>query len=149
MKKEKLKYDILVGQLLKGKTWEQRALAATYLSNFKDDKTANHLINALKTENDPGVRQRIIEALGKIRSPMATRPLLELLKEELKNDKLNKTSLFIIIESLFKIGDKKALIELGLLQASCKAEIKQFTEDAIHCIDPNWKKQINNSNNMN
>ncbi|MHA1723632.1 MAG: hypothetical protein ACTSXH_02160 [Promethearchaeota archaeon] len=56
MKKEKLKHNVLVGQLLKGKAWEQKALAITYLSNFKNEKTASYLINALKIENHTSVR---------------------------------------------------------------------------------------------
>jgi len=43
---------------------------------------------------------------------------------------------------LMKIGDKRALEHLGLLSRSCESDLKKLTEEAIECIDPNWKENL-------
>jgi hypothetical protein len=70
--------------------------------------------------------------------------IIDFLKEELEKpeDHQDKTRLFIIIESLMKIGDKRALEHLGILLDSCHNDIRKLTEEAFECIDPNWKMNI-------
>ena len=48
----------------------------------------------------------------------------------------------MIIESLMKIGDKRALTHLGILLNSCEEDIRTRTEEAFNCIDPTWKEKI-------
>jgi hypothetical protein len=56
----------------------------------------------------------------------------------------DKQRIFLIIESLMKIGDKNALNDLGILLNSCDNDIRQLTIQAFECIDPNWKGNIKN-----
>ena len=140
---EKERYNEYIKDLFNGPIWEQRALAASHLGNLKDSRATNVLVKALKSERDPGVINRIIEALGKIRDAKATIPILDILREEMKKEAPNKSFLFIIIESLLKIGDKRALTDLGILKNSCDADIKKLSEEALNCLDPNWQGNIN------
>ena len=114
------------------------------IGHLKDGKATNLLVRALKSEKDPIVINSIIEAFGRIKNPKATMPIIEFLKKELENDDPDKTRLFVIIESLMKIGDKRALTHLGLLHKSCEADIKTITEEALECIDPMWKENLKN-----
>ena len=71
--------------------------------------------------------------------------LIEFLQKELEKPEKqqDKQRLFIIIESLMEIGDKRALESLGILHKSCNdEELKGMTENAMGCIDPNWKNTI-------
>ncbi len=135
-------YTEYIEQLIKGDSWKLRALAATKLGNFKNSRATSILIESLRSEKDLGVINRIIEALGKIKDHKATAPIIEFLKKELSKKDPNATTLYIVIESLFKIGDKKALTELGVIQDSCSTDIRKMTEKALQCIDPNWKEHI-------
>lgn len=128
--------------LFRAENWEDRAKAARNLGHMKDGRAVNLLIKALKKDKDEGVRDRIIEALGRIGHPKGTQIILEILEKELEREVHDKNRMFIIIESLMKLGDKRALIHLGIVYNSCDADIKELTEEAFECIDPNWRENF-------
>ena len=134
--------DKLIHDLYHGETWEERAKAARQIGLKSDGRSTNMLVKRLKKEEDPVVRNRIIEAMGKIKDAKATMPIIDILKDELEKVTPEKKLLFVIIESLMKIGDKRALSQLGIVYESCDADIKELTEQAFECIDPNWKENI-------
>jgi HEAT repeat protein len=121
-----------------------RASAARQIGHLKDGRATNLLIKALKSEKDPIVINRIIEAMGEIKNTKATLAIVEILKKELdkQDSEQDKSLLFLVVESLMKIGDKRALEHLGLLMESCEGDIKKLTEEALECIDPNWKENL-------
>ncbi|UCC19483.1 MAG: HEAT repeat domain-containing protein [Promethearchaeota archaeon] len=124
--------------------WKDRAIAAQNIGKLKEARATNILARALKSENDRVVINQIIEALGEIRDPKATIIIIDILQEEVKKPEVDqdKTRLFIIIESLMKIGDKRALKHLGVLLDSCHNDIRKLTEEAFECIDPEWKLNV-------
>jgi len=134
--------DKLVHDLYHGETWEERAEAARQIGLKSDGRSTNMLVKRLNKEEDPVVRNRIIEAMGKIKDAKATMPIINVLKEELEVEIPDKKLLFVIIESLMKIGDKRVLSQLGIVYQSCDADIKELTEQAFECIDPSWKDNI-------
>jgi HEAT repeat protein len=135
-----------IKKLFDGSNWKNRAIAAQKLGQMKEGRATNILARALKSEKDEVVINNIIEAMGEIKDPKSTMLIVELLRKELEkpDDKQDKTRLFVIIESLMKIGDKRALEHLGILLNSCHDDIKKLTEEALECIDPNWKINIKN-----
>jgi len=136
-------YNLAIKNLFHGKIME-RASAARQIGHFKDGRATNILVRALNSEKDSVVINRIIEAMGEINDAKATMVIVELLKRELEKheSKQDKSLLFLIVESLMKIGDKRALEHLGLLLESCEGDIKKLTEEALECIDPNWKENL-------
>jgi len=130
--------------LFNSSSFKERAIAAQNLGNLKEGRAINMLARALKSEKDDVVINRIIEAMGEIGDPKATMLIIEVLKQEVKKqeDLQDKTRLFIIIESLMKIGDKRALEHLGILLDSCQSDVRKLTEEAFECIDPEWKLNI-------
>ncbi|MBY8987728.1 MAG: hypothetical protein KGD61_04690 [Candidatus Lokiarchaeota archaeon] len=122
----------------------ERASAARQIGHLKDGRATNLLVKALTSEEDQIVINRIIEAMGEIKDAKATMTIVDLLKKELEKheNEQDKSLLFLIVESLMKIGDKRALEYLGILLRSCESELKVFTEEAIECIDPDWKKNL-------
>ncbi len=136
-------YNLAIKNLFHGKIME-RASAARQIGHFKDGRATNILVRALNSEEDPIVINRIIEAMGEVKNSKATMVIVELLKRELKKheSEQDKSLLFLIVESLMKIGDKRALEHLGLLSRSCESDLKKLTEEAIECIDPNWKENL-------
>ncbi len=136
-------YNLAIKNLFHGKIME-RASAARQIGHFKDGRATNILVRALNSEEDPIVINRIIEAMGEIKDAKATMVIVELLKRELEKheSEQDKSLLFLIVESLMKIGDKRALEHLGLLSRSCESDLKKLTEEAIECIDPNWKENL-------
>lgn len=137
-------FNNYVKSLFNDSQWKKRALAAENLGKLKEGRATNILARALKSEKDDVVINRIIEAMGEIKDPKATMLIVDFLKKELeKTEKIqDKTRLFIIIESLMKIGDKRALEHLGILLDSCYSDIRKLTEEAFECIDPEWKQNI-------
>jgi len=137
-------FNKYIKQLFEGSSWKERAIAAQNIGNLREGRATNLLARALKSENDPVVINRIIEAMGEIRDPKATMLIINFLKKELEKpeESQDKTRLFIIIESLMKIGDKRALKHLGILLESCHSDIRQLTEEAFECIDPFWKENV-------
>jgi len=130
--------------LFNSSSWKDRAIAAQNLGHLKEGRAINMLARALKSEKDAVVINRIIEAMGEIGDPKATMLIIDFLQQELKKPEGNqdKTRLFIIIESLMKIGDKRSLEHLGILLNSCHSDIRELTEEAFECIDPDWKLNI-------
>lgn len=127
----------------------ERAKAANHLGYLKDGRAINSLAKALNSEKDQVVVNRIIEAMGEIKNPKATMLIVKILKEELKlpEENQDKQRLFLIIESLMKIGDKRALEHLGILLNSCHEDIRNLTAEAFECIDLNWRKNVMKNNN--
>jgi len=140
-------FNKAMNKLFHGNTME-RATGARTLGQLKEGRAVNLLIKALNKEQDSVVINRIIEALGEIKHPKATQPILDVLIKELEKpeDSQDKAMLFIIIESLMEIGDKRALQHLGLLLDSCDADIRKRTAEAFECIDPEWKMNLTKSN---
>ncbi|NHJ23058.1 MAG: hypothetical protein EAX89_00685 [Candidatus Lokiarchaeota archaeon] len=136
-------FNQAVKNLFRGETME-RASAARKLGHFKQGRATNLLIKAIKSEKDPVVINRIIEAMGEIKDAKATLSIIDYLKNEVEKpeEEQDQNRLFLIIESLMKIGDKRALKHLGILLDTCNNEIKTLTEEALECIDPNWKNNI-------
>ncbi|MFX1594325.1 MAG: HEAT repeat domain-containing protein [Promethearchaeota archaeon] len=130
--------------LFNSSIWKDRAIAAKNLGQLKESRAINMLARSLKSEKDAVVINRIIEAMGEIGDPKATMFIIDFLKKELKKPEgdQDKKRLFIIIESLMKIGDKRALEHLGILLDSCHSDIRELTEEAFECIDPEWKLNV-------
>jgi len=135
-------YNKVVETLLRSDKWEERAEAARNIGLHSDGRATHILTKVLKREKDSVVISRIIEAMGRIRDPKATMSIIEILKQETIKQNPDRKLLFVIIESLMKIGDKRALEDLGILHNSCDANIQELTEQAFECIDPNWKQNI-------
>ena len=137
-------FNSYVKNLFNSSRWKERAFAAKNLGQLKEGRATNILARALKSEKDDVVINRIIEAMGEIKDPKATMLIVNFLIQELERpeEDQNKTRLFIVIESLMKIGDKRALEHLGILLDSCHSDIRKLTEEAFECIDPKWKLNI-------
>jgi len=122
----------------------ERATAALRIGHLKDARATNMLMKALNKENDPIVINRIIEAMGEIKDTKATMPIVNVLKDELAKPEKeqDRNRLFLLIESLMKIGDKRALEQLGIIINTCDDELKKLSEEALECIDPDWKDNI-------
>jgi len=136
-------YNLAMKNLFNGEILV-RASAARQIGHLKDSRSTNLLIRALDSEEDSIVINRIIEAMGEIKDAKATMAIVELLKKELEKQESeqDKSLLFLIVESLMKIGDKRALEHLGLLLEVCEGDIRSLTEEALECIDPNWKENL-------
>jgi HEAT repeat protein len=145
-KTQNKEFDDSIKKLFHGKTTMDRAAAANHLGYLKDKRATNLFLKALKSEKEPVVINRIIEAMGEIKDVRTTMMIIDILKKELElpQDSQDKQRIFLIIESLMKIGDKRALKHLGILLDSCDSEIVKLTEQAFECIDPNWKENIKN-----
>ena len=135
-------YNDLIKLLFHDENWEVRAEAARQIGLKSDGRATNILYKALNKEKDDVVINRIIEAMGRIKNANATMPIIEFLKKELEKENPDKQRLFVIVESLMRLGDKRALTHLGILYESCEGDIKKLTEEAFNCIDPNWKENI-------
>ena len=140
---ENTDFNNAIKNLFNGELME-RVAAAKKLGDMRDGRATNLLIKALKSEKEGTVINRIIEALGDIKNAKATMPIVEFLRIETQKpeEEQDKTRMFLIIESLMKIGDKRALTHLGILLNSCHSDIRKLTEEAFECIDPNWKDNI-------
>lgn len=136
-------FNNAIKNLFNGELME-RVAAAKKLGDMRDGRATNLLIKALKSEKEGMVINRIIEALGDIKNAKATIPITEFLKVETQKpeEEQDKTRMFLIIESLMKIGDKRALTHLGILLNSCHSDIRKLTEEAFECIDINWRENI-------
>ncbi len=148
-KTQNVELNKAIYNLFNGKTTMERAKAANHLGYLKDGRAINSLAKALNSEKDQIVINRIIEAMGEIKNPKATMLIVNILKEELKLpvENQDKQRLFLIIESLMKIGDKRALEHLGILLNSCHEDIRNLTSEAFECIDLNWRKNVMKNNN--
>ena len=142
-------YNLAIKNLFHGKIME-RASAARQIGHLKDGRATNILVRALNSEQDQIVINRIIEAMGEVKNSKATMVIVEVLKRELAKleSEQDKSLLFLIVESLMQIGDKRALEHLGLLSRSCESDLKKLTEEAIECIDPNWKENLKSNSKI-
>ncbi|MFX0060068.1 MAG: HEAT repeat domain-containing protein [Candidatus Heimdallarchaeota archaeon] len=138
-------FNLAMKNLFHGEVME-RVTAARILGHIKEGRATNLLVKALNSEKDPVVINRIIEAMGLIKDAKATIPIVNVLKQELEKPEefQDKGRIFIIIESLMKIGDKRALEHLGILLESCYEDIRKLTEEAFECIDPDFKTNLKN-----
>ncbi|MFX1276278.1 MAG: HEAT repeat domain-containing protein [Promethearchaeota archaeon] len=141
-KTQENEYNQLIKNLFRSEKWEERAEAARRIGHLEQGRAINLLVRALQIEKDDVVINRIIEALGRIKNAKATMSIIEFLKKENEKEEPDKKRLFVIIESLMKISDKRALSELGLLYDSCEPDIKEMTEEALRCIDPHWQENL-------
>jgi HEAT repeat protein len=139
-----VEFNETINKLFHGKTTMEKAAAANHLGYLKDKRATNSLAKVLKLERDSIVINRVIEAMGEIQDARATMLIVDVLKKELElpEDQQDKQRIFLIIESLMKIGDKRALEHMGILLDSCDNEIRNLTEEAFECIDPDWKINI-------
>ena len=135
-------FNVLIKQLFHAKEWESRAEAAKQLGLLRDGRSVNLLCRALKSEKDNSVIIRIIEALGRIGNANATLRIIEKLQIETSKDELDKRTVLIIIESLMRIKDKRALPQLSKFLSSNFEEIRQLTEKAFDEIEPRWNDII-------
>lgn len=137
-------FNQAINKLFHGEVME-RASAARKIGHLKEGRAINLLTKAIQKEKDPIVVNRIIEAMGEIKNPKSTMIIVDVLKREVAkaDEEQDKSLLFLIIESLMKIGDKRALEHLGILLNSCDDEIKALTESALECLDTNWKENLN------
>jgi HEAT repeat protein len=102
------------------------------------------MCRALKTEANPTVVNRIIEALGRIEDGRATLSILEKLEIEIKKSEKdsNKLRIIFIIESLTRIKDKRALELISHYINSPDKNLLQLAQNAFDIILPNWREII-------
>lgn len=135
-------FNALLRQVFHENNKEKRAEAARQLGFLRDGRAVNLLCRALKSEKDSIVTNRIIEAMGRIGDGRCTLIILEKLKEELKNVDPDKMKLVYIIESLMRIGDKRALPYIGYFLNSEDDELRTLSERAFDVIEPNWREIV-------
>ena len=58
----------------------ERASAARTLGHFKQGRATNLLVKAIKSEKNPIVINRIIEAMGEVKDAKATQSIIDFLK---------------------------------------------------------------------
>jgi HEAT repeat protein len=137
-------FNNLIKQVFHGRESEKRAEAARQLGFLQDGRAVNLLCRALKSERDPIVINRIIEALGKIEDGRATLMILEKLEAEVNkpDTEADKLRIIFIIESLTRIKDKRALKSLSYFLTSSDDKLVNLTEKAFDTILPNWRHII-------
>lgn len=143
-KTQNKEFNSAINKLFHGETTMEKAAAANHLGYLKDKRATNLFFKILKTEKDPIIINRIIEAMGEIRDNRATMLIIDILKKEIElpEDQQDKQRIFLIVESLMKIGDKRALEHIGILLDSCDNKIKSLATEAFECIDANWRDNI-------
>jgi len=142
MKEEKSRdadFNALIREMFHAGEWKERAQAVRNLGFLQDGRAVNLMIKAMKKEEEFNVINRLIEALGRIGSPKATKVILEKLQTEKGKDHPNKYRIITIIESLMRIKDKRALAYIGSFLNSEDQEIKELTKQAFDTIEPNWR----------
>ncbi len=137
-------FNQLIKQVFHDKESDKRAEAARQLGFLQDRRSVNMLCRALKTEQDPIVINRIIEALGRIEDGRATLRIIEKLEEEIKKPEIeiNKLRVIFIIESLTRIKDRRALESISYFLNSLDEKLLQLAEKAFDVIKPNWRQII-------
>jgi HEAT repeat protein len=137
-------FNLLIRQMLHDKDSDKRAEAARQLGFLQDGRAVNLLCRSLKTEIDPIVVNRAIEALGRIADGRATLSVIEKLEEEIKKPELeiDKLRVIFIIETLTRIKDKRALESISYFLNSSDEELLQLAETAFDIIRPNWRQII-------
>ena len=137
-------FNLLIKQVFHDKESDKRAEAARQLGFLQDGRAVNLLCRALKSEDDPIVINRIIEALGRIEDGRATLRIIEKLEEEIKKPEidLDKLRVIFIIESLTRIKDKRALESISYFLNFSDEKLVQLAENAFDEIKPNWRQIV-------
>ena len=137
-------FSILIKGLLHDKDSEKRAEFARQLGFLRDTRSVNLMCRALKTETNPVVVNRIIEALGRIGDGRATLNILEKLEIEIKKSESdsNKLRIIFIIESLTRIKDKRALEFISHYLDSTDNKLFKLAQNAFDIIQPNWREIV-------
>jgi len=137
-------FNSLIKQVFHDKESDKRAEAARQLGFLKDGRAVNLLCRALKSEDNPIVINRIIEALGRIEDGRATLRIIEKLEEETKKPEIeiDKLRVIFIIESLTKIKDKRALESISYFLNFSDDKLVLLAENAFDAIKPNWRQII-------
>jgi len=139
-----INFNNLIKQMLHDKDSEKRAKSARQVGFLRDGRSVNLLCRALKTETNPNVVNRIIEALGRIGDGRATLGILEKFEIEMKkseNDS-DKLRIIFIIESLTRIKDKRALEFISHYLDSPDNKIFSLAQNAFDIIQPNWREIV-------
>jgi len=137
-------FNNLIKQMLHDKDSEKRSESARQLGFLRDARSVNLLCRALKTETNPTVVNRIIEALGRIGDGKATLVILEKFEIEMKkseNDS-DKLRIIFIIESLTRIKDKRALELISYYLDSSDDKLFKLAQNAFDIIQPNWREIV-------
>ena len=139
-----INFNNLIKKLLHDKDSEKRAESARQMGFLRDARSVNLLCRALKTERNPIVVNRIIEALGRIGDGRATLSVLEKLEIEIKKSEKDsdKLRLIFIIESLTRIKDKRALEFISHYIDSPDGTLFKLARNAFDIIQPNWREII-------
>lgn len=132
-------FNALIRDMFHAEEWKDRAEAVRNLGFMQDGRAVNLMVKALKKEEEFNVVNRLIEALGRIGSPKATKAILEKLKSEQGKDHPNKYRIITIIESLMRIKDKRSLAYIGYFLNSQDEDIQELAKQAFDTIEPNWR----------
>jgi HEAT repeat protein len=137
-------FNNLIKQMLHDKDSEKRAESARQLGFLRDARSVNLLCRALKTEANPNVVNRIIEALGRIGDGRATLRILEKFEIEVKKSDNNsdKLRIIFIIESLTRIKDIRALEFISYYLNSSDDKLFKLAQNAFDIIQPNWREIV-------
>ena len=137
-------FNILIKNLFHDSDFEKRAGSARQLGFLQDARSVNLLCRALKTESNPTVINRIIEALGRIGDGRATLSILEKLEIEIKKSEndVDRLRIIYIIESLTRIKDKRALELISYYLDSSDDRLLQLAQNAFDIIQPNWREIV-------
>ena len=139
-----INFNNLIKQMLHDKDSEKRAESARQVGFLRDGRSVNLLCRALKTETNPNVVNRIIEALGRIGDGRATLGILEKFKIEMKKSESDsdKLRIIFIIESLTRIKDKRALEFISHYLDSPDDKLFKLAQNAFDIIQPNWREIV-------
>ena len=139
-----INFNNLIKQMLHDRDSEKRAESVRQIGFLKDGRSVNLLCRALKTETNPNVVNRIIEALGRIGDGRATLSILEKLEIEIKKSERdsNKLRIIFIIESLTRIKDKRALEFISHYLDSPDDKLFKLAQNAFDIIQHNWREIV-------
>jgi HEAT repeat protein len=139
-----INFNNLIKQMLHDKDSEKRAESVRQIGFLSDGRSVNLLCRALKTETNPNVVNRIIEALGRIGDGRATLGILEKFEIEMKKSESDsdKLRIIFIIESLTRIKDKRALEFVSHYLDSPDDNLLQVAQNAFDVIQPNWREIV-------
>jgi len=137
-------FNNLIKNMLHNEDFEKRAESARQVGFLRDGRSVNLFCRALKTERNPIVVNRIIEALGRIGDGRATLGILEKFEIEIKKseDDSDKLRIIFIIESLTRIKDKRALEFISHYLSSSDDKLLQLAQNAFDMIQPNWREIV-------
>ncbi|MFO7797650.1 MAG: HEAT repeat domain-containing protein [Promethearchaeati archaeon] len=139
-------FNELIREMFHAEHWEDRVEAVRSLGYMQDGRAVNLMVKALLKEENFNVVNHLIEALGRIGNPKATRAIIERLNNEQNKDYPNKYRIITIIESLMRIKDKRALAYISSFLNSEDEEIKELTIQAFNIIEPNWREILRKEN---